>query len=83
MINSLKSEFLLIEQEMIDRSAVGHVVNCQSDHVYNEDECLYKCLTKKFISEFGCLHARLARVTGISEQFRHIRHCGLQVSFKG
>ena len=74
-----KSDYLVIDQETVDRSAVAHVVGCEADVAYDEDACLFKCLAEKFVGEFGCLHARMKRVEAINEDYSHIRICDFQV----
>ena len=54
-------EKLILEQEILDKSKIRKVANCQNYQI-SEDDCLYHCLVQKFISEFGCLHSRLKRL---------------------
>ena len=54
-----KRAYYALEQEVIDKTNVKDVVDCQDDPNYNEDQCLNSCLINKFVEKFNCVHARL------------------------
>jgi len=38
---------------------ISHVQPCQSVHENKVDSCLERCLVRKFVKKFDCLHIRL------------------------
>ncbi len=57
------NEFLVLEQEEVDKSGVSQVYGCderERGHLaYEEDACLLNCLVEKYWEKFHCLHVRL------------------------
>ena len=55
-----KNRRFVVQLETVDKTGVAEDkdVNCNATEEYNEDECLFNCLAKKYIKKFNCIHAR-------------------------
>lgn len=68
-----QSETYYTTFELIDKTEIKEVAECEDDPDYSEDDCLYQCLVGRFTTEFGCVHARL-RFMGF-EHYDNIPAC--------
>ena len=53
-----------VETEVVDRAGAHQVLGCDpdgdGDGRTDEDDCLFECLIRRFVNEFGCVHPRCA-----------------------
>ena len=76
LLTSEANEVFSLQQEVVDKSSTKDLFGCHEyDQEATEDDCLYDCLAKLFVQEFGCLHARLGLMPIRNQTLKATRTC--------